>query len=246
MPSSEGPKHYIKRFARRFGFDVIRFNARSSPVARRIKLFQHFEIGCVLDVGASTGGYGAELRSTGYDQHIISFEPSSDAFRVLEARASRDALWDTVQLALGKESGEATLNLSHNLESNSILRIKDRHTVAYPQAKYVGQEVIAVDTLDHVFDRYCTTDTPIFLKIDTQGYEHQVLLGAEASLARISGVQVELSLEPMYEKETPFLEVITYLQAQGFNLMSLQPVIDDPVTGQLLQVDGLFFRPLTA
>ena len=50
----------------------------------------------------------------------------------------------------------------------------------------------------------------------------------------------------MYENETPFLEVITYLQAHGFNLMSLQPVIDDPVTGQLLQVDGLFFRPLTA
>ncbi|MXW13950.1 MAG: FkbM family methyltransferase [Rhodothermaceae bacterium] len=240
------PKHYIKRFARRFGFDVIRFNARSSPVARRIKLFQHFEIGCVLDVGASTGGYGVELRSTGYDQRIISFEPSSDAFRVLEARASRDALWDTVQLALGKESGEATLNLSNNLESNSILRIKDRHTAAYPQAKYVGQEVIAVDTLDHVFDRYCTTDTPIFLKIDAQGYEHQVLLGADASLARIRGVQVELSLEPMDENETPFLEVITHLQAHGFNLMSLQPVIDDPVTGQLLQVDGLFFRPLTA
>lgn len=235
-------KHYIKRFAQRFGFDLIQFNARSSPVARRIKLFQHFEIGCVLDVGASTGGYGAELRSTGYDQRMISFEPSSDAFRVLEARASRDALWDTVQLALGKERDEATLNLSLNRESNSILRIKDRHTAAYPQAKYVGREVVAVDTLDHVFDRYCVIDTPTFLKIDAQGYEYQVLLGAEASLAHIKGVQVELSLVPMYEDEMPFMEVITYLQARGFSLMSFQPVIDDPETGQLLQVDGLFFR----
>lgn len=239
-------KIYIKRFVQRFGFDIIQFNARSSPVARRMKLFQYFEIGCVLDVGASIGGYGAELRSTGYDQRIISFEPSSDAFRILEARASRDALWDTVQLALGKDSGEATLNLSHNLESNSILRIKDRHTKAYPKAAYVGHEVVSVDTLDHVFDRYCTTDTPILLKIDAQGYEHQVLLGAAASLAHIRGVQVELSLEPMYEDETPFLEIITYLQAHNFSLMSLQPVIDDPVTGQLLQVDGLFFRPSTA
>ncbi len=236
------PKQYIKHFTRRFGFDVIRFNARSSPVARRIKLFQHFEIGCVLDVGASTGGYGTELRSTGYDQRIISFEPSSDAFRVLEVRASRDALWDIVQIALGKESGEATLNISRNRESNSILPIKDRHTGAYPQAAYVGHEVVLVDTLDRVFDRYRVTDTPTFLKIDAQGYEHQVLLGAKASLAHIQGVQVELSLEPMYENETPFLEIITYLQAQGFSLMSFQPVIDDPVTGQLLQVDGLFFR----
>ncbi len=235
-------KHYIKRFAQRFGFDIIQFNARSSPVARRIKLFQHFEIGCVLDVGASTGGYGAELRSTGYDQRIISFEPSSDAFRVLEARASRDTLWDTVQLALGKESDEAVLNLSLNRESNSILRIKDRHTAAYPQAKYIGHEVVVVDTLDHVFDRHGISDIPTYLKIDTQGYEHQVLLGAEVSLARIKGVQVELSLIPMYEDETPFVEIITYLQARGFSLMSFQPVIDDPETGQLLQVDGLFFR----
>ncbi len=235
-------KHYIKRVSQRFGFDVIRFNARSSPVARRIKLFQHFRIGCVLDVGASSGGYGAELRSTGYDQRIISFEPSSDAFRALEARASQDALWDTVQLALGKESDEAILNISLNRESNSILNIKDRHTVAYPQAKYVGREVVAVEPLDHVFDRYYVKDTPTFLKIDAQGYEYQVLLGATTSLAQIKGVQVELSLIPMYEDETPFVEIITYLQTHGFNLMSFQPVIDDPETGQLLQVDGLFFR----
>lgn len=235
-------KHHIKCFAQRFGFDIIRFNARSSPVARRIKLFQHFGIECVLDVGASTGGYGAELRSTGYDQRIISFEPSSDAFPALETRASRDALWDTVQLALGKESDEAILNLSLNRESNSILSIKDRHTAAYTQAKYVGSEVVAVETLDHVFDRYCVAGTSIFLKIDTQGYEYQVLLGAEACLSHITGVQVELSLVPMYEDETPFVEIITYLQAHGFSLMSFQPVIDDPETGQLLQVDGLFFR----
>ena len=133
------------------------------------------------NVGA--GGYGAELRSTGYDQRIISFEPSSDAFRVLEARASRDVLWDTVQLALGKKSGEATLNLSHNLESNSILRIKDRHIAAYPQAKYVGHEVITIDTLDCVFDRYCTTDTPIFLKIDTQGLRAPGTLGCRSFIS---------------------------------------------------------------
>ena len=238
-------KHYIKRVSQRFGFDVIRFNARSSPVARRIKLFQHFRIGCVLDVGASSGGYGTELRSTGYDQRIISFEPSSDAFRALEACASQDALWDTVQLALGKESDEAILNISLNRESNSILNIKDRHTVAYPQAKYVGREVVAVEPLDHVFDRYCVEETPTFLKIDAQGYEYQVLLGATTSLAQIKGVQVELSLIPMYEDETPFVEIITYLQAHGFSLMSFQPVIDDPETGQLLQVDGLFFRSTT-
>ncbi len=235
-------KRFLKRLAQRSGFDIIRFNPRSSPVARRIKLFRHFGIELVLDVGASTGGYGDELRSTGYRGRIVSFEPSSEAFRALQLRAGADPQWQAVQLALGSEPGEAALNLSRNRESSSFLPIRERHTQAYPGASYVDAEVVRISRLDDVFALYHGEGTSTFLKIDVQGYEQQVLLGAEASLPQIIGVQTELSLAPLYEDEPTFLGLITHLEARGFALMSLQPVIDDPVTGQLLQVDGLFFR----
>ena len=65
---------FLKRLVRKTGFDVIRFNTRSSPVARRIRLFAHHGINLVLDVGANTGGYALELRRTGYRGRIAVFE----------------------------------------------------------------------------------------------------------------------------------------------------------------------------
>ena len=232
----------VKSLARRHGIDVIRFNPRSSPVARRIRLFQHFRIRLVLDVGASTGGYARELRATGYRGRIVSFEPASKAFRGLARHAQADPHWTAVRVALGRTSGQATLNLSRNLESSSFLRLSPRHTAAYPEAARVDSEVVTVKRLDEVFADYSIPEAPTLLKIDAQGYEKQILLGAEASLPQLAGIQVELSLVPMYEEEPSFGEMIAHLQGRGFTLMSLQPVIDDPVTGQLLQVDGLFFR----
>ena len=235
-------KRLLKRLAQRSGFDVIRFNPRSSSVARRIKLFRHHRIDLVLDVGASTGGYGLELRGTGYQGRIVSFEPSSACLRVLQARAARDAQWDVVPVALGDVPGQATLNLSHNRESSSLLRIRPRHTRAYPGAAYAGTETVAVERLDTVFAQHHHDGARTVLKIDTQGYEQRILAGAEASLPQIAGVQVELSLVSLYDDEPPFMDLVAYLLARGYTLMSVQPVIDDPDTGQLLQVDGLFFR----
>ena len=67
--------------------------------------------------------------------------------------------------------------------------------------------------------------------------------GGSDSLDNILGIQVEMSLVPLYEGETRLVELVSFLEERGYQLMSLVPVIDDPSTGQLLQVDGLFFRP---
>ena len=234
-------RRFIKRLLHRFGFDIIRFNARSSPLARRIKLFDHFGIDLVFDVGASTGGYARELREYGYRGRIISFEPSTKAFSALKGAADKDPSWEISHMALGKETGSAQLHLSANNESSSFLNLKKRHTSAYPSASYVGTETVVLSCLDDEFSKYYREGSKPFLKIDTQGFELQVLYGAEVCLRKFVGVQVELSLTPLYEGEPSYLEIISHLQERGFSLMSFQPVIDDPRTGQLLQVDGLFF-----
>lgn len=233
----------LKRLVRKTGFDVVRYNARSSPVARRLRLFQQYGIDLVFDVGANTGGYALDLRSTGYRGRIVSFEPLSSAFAQLEARAGRDPKWEVVQAGLGREPGRKTIHVARNSESSSFLEMRPRHVEAYPQAAYVGAEDVVIDRLDDVFPRYYRRGEQVYLKIDTQGYERHVLYGAQASLPSITGVQLEMSLVPLYEGEPRLVDLVTYLEERGFALMSLEPVIEDPTTGQLLQVDGLFFRP---
>ncbi len=233
----------LKRLVRKTGFDVIRFNARSSPVARRIRLFAHHGIDLVLDVGANTGGYALELRRTGYRGRIVSFEPLSSAFARLEARAARDPQWEAVHAGLGREPGRQRLHVAQNSESSSLLEMLPRHVAAYPKAAYVGTEEVIIDRLDDVFARYYRPGENAYLKIDTQGYERHVLEGAQASLKAITGIQLELSLVPLYEGEPLFVDLVAYLEERGYVLMSFEPVIEDPSTGQLLQIDSLFFRP---
>ncbi len=232
----------LKRLVRRTGFDIVRFRPRTSPVARRMRLFRFHGINLVLDVGASSGGYALDLRSTGYRGRIVSFEPLSAPFAQLEARSSGDAAWDAVHAALGLEAGRRRLNVAANSESSSFLETDPRHVAAFPGARYVGSETVTVARLDDIFRDHFRAGERAFVKIDAQGYERQILEGAAESLPAICGVQVEMSLVPMYEGEARMTDLVTFLEKEGFVLMSVQPVVEDPASGQLLQIDGLFFR----
>ena len=80
------------------------------------------------------------------------------------------------------------------------------------------------------------------IKIDTQGYEKNVIDGATESLNNIKIIQLEMSILPLYENEILFIEMINYLDKKGFQLFSLENGFSDLTTGQLLQVDGIFVQ----
>ena len=56
----------------------------------------------------------------------------------------------------------------------------------------------------------------MFLKIDAQGYEAEVLAGAAGLLERLAGIQLEMSLVPLYEGERAFRAMLDELAALGF------------------------------
>jgi hypothetical protein len=113
--------------------------------------------------------------------------------------------------------------------------MQPQHLESAPTSKYVRN--VAVDVVP--LDDYCV-DLPsggVSLKIDTQGFELEVLQGATAMLARTSMVRVELSLAALYEGQPDYVEVICYLRDRGYRLTYLEPGFEDPTTGELLQAD---------
>jgi FkbM family methyltransferase len=230
----------LRRLLHRAGVDVVSYKPTRHPIARRLKLFAQHEIDLVLDVGANTGQYVKFLRNIGYDGRILSFEPVASAFSILERECAADAKWSGQRIALGDRAGRITLNISANSECSSALPMLDRHLAAYPEAGYVAKEEVDVRTLDEVLEGL--PDARIFLKVDTQGFERQVIQGASASLGRIRGVQLEMSLVPLYEGEALMPEMVNFMAERGFVIMGIEPGSSDGRTGQLLQVDGLFFR----
>ena len=231
----------LKRLVRRAGVDIVRYPGKD-PAYARGRLLRHLAVDVVFDVGANSGQYGAELRSHGYAGAIVSFEPLSEPFRVLRSRAERDGTWEVLQAAVGEHEGDTVVNVSANSYSSSLLPMLPAHMAADPTSAYVGTETAPMVTLDSVFARYAEGRARPFLKIDAQGYEREVLAGATESLARIAGVQVELSLVPLYEGAMSFHDGLDIMRSAGLQLARLDSVFEDRNTGRLLQCDGVFVR----
>ena len=237
-------KQSVKQLLHAAGIEAHRFHPETSPLARLMAALRHFNIDLVIDIGANEGQFAKELRAGGYSGRIVSFEPLSAAHGRLLQESNSDSAWQVhPRCALGGRSGEIELNIAGNSVSSSILPMLTSHSTAAPESAYLGNEMTPLITLDAVASPYLDGAQAPFLKIDTQGYEWYVLDGALGTLPKTHGIQMELSLVPLYEGQRLWRECVDRLEAEGFVLWALQPVFVDPATGRTLQWDGLFFRP---
>ena len=106
--------------------------------------------------------------------------------------------------------------------------------------EYIAKQEITIKKLDSVFNSFASNSDKVMIKIDTQGFEKNVIDGALESLHKIMIIQIEMSIIPMYENEMLFIEMIKYLEKKNFQLYSLENGHFNRSTGQLLQVDGIF------
>ncbi len=236
-------KKTIRRIFNLLGWDLRRRNAVTSPEVQLLKALETVKIDVIFDIGANTGQFARGLRSEGYRGRLISFEPLSSARKELTRLADNDVNWTVhSQAAIGSTEGEVEINISGNSVSSSLLPMLESHSGAAANSSYIGRELVPVVCLDSVAMEYLEKDSNLFIKIDTQGYEWQVLDGAQQSLQKAKGVLCELSLIPLYEGGHLWRDLIDRLQSEGFVLWAIQKGFIDPRNGRSLQVDAVFLR----
>jgi FkbM family methyltransferase len=229
-------KQLIRRTLRRFGVDIVRIRARPDLIG----FIKDRGIDVVIDVGANVGQFGERLRAEGYRNKIISFEPLSSEFRTLAQKAQADGNWEVNNCGLGSEPATATINVSDSSTYSSILAMKDVATRHDAAAASRRQETIQIRTLDEFFG---TISGNVLLKIDTQGYEKQVLEGGRRVMSMLKGVLMELPIIHLYQGTWHLHEAIDFMKQSGFIPAQIYPVnyhVSDPQS--LLEVDCLF-RP---
>lgn len=203
-----------------------------------------FSVDVILDVGANVGQFVHGLRRSGYHGQVVSFEPLSEAHAALAVAAAEDPLWDVVaRCAVGATNGSAEINVAGNSFSSSLLPMLDAHRNAAPESAYCQKEVCPVVTLETFIDSTFSDPTVTFgLKIDTQGFEAQVLAGLGRHSDRVKVILCEMSLVPLYEGGPTMVELCQVLASRGFRCVALGPEFENPATGELLQADGVFVR----
>ncbi len=209
-------------------------------------LLKQYDINCVLDVGANTGQYGVELRRAGYEGYIISFEPVSAVFAQLQQRCVDDAKWSAHNFALGSEDSRATINVAHNSSFSSFLTPLADHEFQFEGGEKVeNTEEVVVRRLEFVIDEVSghIVAPNFFLKMDTQGFDLQVLEGLGQQTDKMIGLQSEVSALPIYEGMPHHSEAIARYESLGFAITALLPVNRDEATSCVIEFDCVMARP---
>lgn len=234
----------IRRGARQRGFSLGRYPHTGSVDDHLAEVLTHLNVRHVLDVGANDGAYVQRLRqAVGYRGAVSSFEPATETFDRLAARASADPRWNVYSWALGDTTSGMTLYRSAMSELNSL----------HPASTY-GREVFGVDQsssemvevrrLDDIWRDLMTDDShpgAVFLKTDTQGHDLAVLRGAEGVLNLVAGLQMEVPLQAIYEDMPSLVEVFAQLQEHGYYCTGIFPVSRGPGL-RLVEVDIVALR----
>jgi FkbM family methyltransferase len=203
-----------------------KWRARGYELASLLaQVFKRLEVTCVLDVGANVGQYGRFLRDeVGYRGRIVSFEPSPHAFAQLQKTAARRQPWQTHQFALGATRGTMPLNVMAATEFNSFLSPASTG-IGHVEKKNRVCEIIEVRV--ERLDSIAPDEQNLFLKLDTQGFDLEVLRGARGCLDRICAIQSEISVIPIYQKMPDMQTSLAEFSRRGFDLAGMFPVSHD-------------------
>lgn len=234
----------IQKLFQRFGILIRKYNPATSEDLRRICLLNHYQVDLVFDIGANKGQYATGILDAGYNGTVVSFEPLSAAHSVIAAKSSGNSRWKVAPRgAIGSKKEVIEINISANSVSSTLLNMLDSHIEGAPESRIIGKEKVQVWPLDEIGVAYAEGKKNIFLKIDVQGFEQEVLKGAVEMIKKAKGIEMEISLIPLYENQTWLLpEVLEFMKQQGFQMVSIVPAFTDNKTGKVLQCNGIFFR----
>lgn len=192
-------------------FDLPKLIAASSPV--------------IFDVGANVGQSIDLFRSLFPGARLFSFEPGAAAFAALREKYRSDAEIRLFPFALGSKEEDRALHEYGSL-LNSLLPMDADPANRF--AHYDRQDIssVRVTTLENLW-RELNFPGIHLLKIDTQGFDLEVLRGGAAlfDAGAINNVLIEMNFVPMYVGQPRPEEIIAFLAERELRLVGLYEVV---------------------
>jgi len=187
----------------------------------------------IVDVGAYVGGWTRMVKSIFPEARVL----------MIEAQQGRET---DLRQVCSEFSGEVVARMSllgpNHRERESFYELETGSSVLFEQSSIERRKVdYEMRTLDDVLAE-AGFEQVEFLKLDVQGYELEVLKGAERTLPKIEVILMEVSLLGV-NKGAPLLnEVVQFMSNRGFRVYDICSLIRRPLDSALWQSDLLFVR----
>ncbi len=169
----------------------------------------------VFDVGANDGRSAVKFIKEFPNANIYCFEPVKSTFQELETNMASTKQVKSFNFALGSSEGTASVEKDPTNNSRCNRLKVDSDTAN-------DDETVTVKTLDNFCKNHAVSKID-FLKIDTEGFDLEVLKGSENYLReqKISFLQVEASMNPHNLKHIKFEEFKSFLESRGYVLFGI-------------------------
>ena len=185
-----------------------------------------------IDIGAYTGEWTLSLRQLFPATRVLMIEPQAARRERLLSLAHVHGGVEFAPVLLGSATAR-DVTFYQAETGSSVLRDPGNGAV-----QPVAMEMITLDALTRgtLFAR------PDFLKLDVQGYELEVLKGAECVLESVEAVMMEVNLIAVYEGAPLADEVVAFMAARGFRVYDVCTFFRRPYDHALWQMDMVFVR----
>jgi FkbM family methyltransferase len=188
-----------------------------------------FEPRFILDIGAYEGEWSKKMSSIFPAAEIMMVEGQTEKAQILNEICKTTTKFTFETALLGATDDEVKFN---KYETASSILKENNITNAVVETR-------TLKTLDSIVDQK-TIEGPVLLKIDTQGYELEILKGAAHFLKKVDVVLLEVSMLNIYIDSPLVDEVIVFMKEKGFYLYDICSIIRRPLDGALYQSDFIF------
>jgi FkbM family methyltransferase len=184
----------------------------------------------VIDIGAYHGAWSLDVHRVFPTAKVLMFEAAASNEPFLKSVAERIGAEYSIALLSGSGGHEKTFYVQ---ETGSSL-YSERSNAPKSEAR------LTTTALDSALAKHAI-ETPIFLKIDTQGSELDILAGAKNVLSRSEVVQLECALLNYNDGAPDFAAVVSFMNERGFKMFDIASFVR-PNGQHLVQIDSIFVK----
>jgi FkbM family methyltransferase len=182
-------------------------------------------IGGIIDVGASNGSWSAVAERAWPNAQFLLIEALRDHEAALKASG-----FPYVLAAAGDAAGEIHFYAPEPFGGAASHVAMTDHDITVPMT-----------TIDIEVQR-ARLPAPYLIKLDTHGFEREILAGAASTLQHSALLVIEAYNFELRDGAMRFHELIDVLDKKGFRPLDLVDPMHRPVDGVLWQLDLVFAR----
>jgi FkbM family methyltransferase len=217
---------------------LLRYGVAAGVEHTSVLYFLRNQISFVVDIGANRGQFAIIARTVFPMAKIISFEPLEEPAQIFKKVFSSDPNVTLHTCAIGQEKTTATIHVTREDDSSSLLPITRLQSSMFPGAIEKETRQVTVLPLSQALGTVSIPPDSL-LKIDVQGFELDVLQGSEDILEKFSHLYIECSFIELYSGQALAHQIISWLEKRDFILSDIHNLYFGK-NGRAVQGDFLF------